>query len=53
MDTRFSDEDLAFRDEVRAFLGEAYTDDIVADLQHPSSYKAAIVRWQKKPGTKG
>lgn len=53
MDTRFSNDDLAFRDEVRAFLAEAYTDDIAADLKQPASYKAAIVRWQKKLYDKG
>ena len=45
MDTSFSDQDIAFRDEVRAFISEHYTDDIQQGMQHPDSYKKAIVEW--------
>ena len=53
MDTSFSDQDIAFRDEVRAFISEHYTDDIQQGMQHPDSYKKAIVEWQKKLFDKG
>ena len=50
MDTAFSAEDLAFRDEVRAFFDQAYDDDIAARLRDPDPgvYKPAIIEWQKR-----
>ena len=53
MDTSFSPEDLAFRDDVAAFFDEAFTDDLRARLSDPKQYKDAIVEWQKKLYEKG
>ena len=50
MDTSFAPEDLAFREEVRAFFDQAYDDDIDARLNHPDPtiYQPAIIEWQKR-----
>ena len=48
MDTSFSQEDLAFRDEVAAFFDEAFTDELRALFNHPKRYPEAIVGWQRK-----
>ena len=53
MDTSFSAEDIAFRDEVRAFFDEAYTDDLRDRLADSKRYRDAIVEWQKKLFEKG
>ncbi len=53
MDTTFSTEDLAFRDEVRAFLSEAYDADIQARLANKSTYKQAQIEWQQRLNAKG
>ena len=53
MDTRFSDEDLAFRDEVRAFFKEEYTEELTQRMKDKSTFKAAVVEWQKKLHAKG
>ena len=50
MDTSFTSEELAFRDEVRAFFAEAYDEEIQQRLvdRDPAVYKPAIVEWQKR-----
>jgi len=50
MDTAFSAEDLAFREEVREFLDRAYDADIEARLNNtdPAVFQPAIVEWQKR-----
>ncbi|MEP6389181.1 MAG: acyl-CoA dehydrogenase family protein [Halioglobus sp.] len=53
MDTSFSSEDLAFRDEVRAFFDEAYDDDIAERLEGRNNNKEAIIEWQKRLYAKG
>ncbi len=53
MDINFSAEDLAFRDEVRAFLKEAFSDDLVAMLTAGESPKPGMVEWQKRLYAKG
>lgn len=53
MDTSFAPEDMAFRDEVRAFFDESYDDDLRARLQHPSEYRDAIIDWQRRLYEKG
>ncbi len=53
MDTSFSPEDLAFRDEVRAFFDEAYDDDIAQRLEGRNNNKEAIIEWQKRLYAKG
>lgn len=47
MDTRFSAEDIAFRDEVRAFFKANYTQDLERRMADPITLKAATVEWQK------
>ncbi len=47
MDISFSPEDLAFRDEVRAFFDENFTDELVGRLRG-KHFKEAIVEWQRK-----
>jgi hypothetical protein len=50
VDTSFAPEDLAFRDEVRAFFDQAYDTDIDERLSNPDPavYKPAIIEWQKR-----
>ncbi len=48
MDTSFAPEDLAFRDEVRAFFAEAYDADLQARLNNLETFKDAVVDWQKR-----
>lgn len=48
MDTSFSPEDLAFRDEVRAFINEAYDDELRARMDNQETYREAIRDWQKR-----
>ncbi|MBL6699335.1 MAG: acyl-CoA dehydrogenase family protein [Luminiphilus sp.] len=47
MDTAYSAEDLAFRDEVRGFFEKAFTPEVMKRLRS-SDYKEAIEDWQKK-----
>ena len=47
MDTAYSAEDLAFRDEVRGFFEKAFTPEVLNRLRS-SDYKEAIEDWQKK-----
>ena len=55
MDVKFSQEDLVFRDEVRAFFEEEYDFDLAQQVLNDKSgeYKSAIVAWQKKLHKKG
>jgi len=56
MDLDFSAEDLAFRDEVRAFIGEAFDDDMRAHMAQSKNGhidKAGQVRWLKRLNDKG
>lgn len=48
MDTSISSEDIAFRDEVRAFFNSAYDAELQAQMADPKLYKSAIVEWQKR-----
>lgn len=48
MDTSFSEQDIAFRDEVRAFFSEHYDEDLQARLKNNDTFKAAVVDWQKR-----
>ena len=48
MDTSFAPEDLAFRDEVRAFFAEAYDADLQARLNNLETFKDAVIDWQKR-----
>ena len=53
MDTSFSAEDIAFRDEVRSFFAEAYDDDLRARMAGPDTFKDALIDWQKRLYKKG
>jgi alkylation response protein AidB-like acyl-CoA dehydrogenase len=53
VDTSFAPEDVAFRDEVRAFFAEAYTDELRARMDDGKGYREAVVEWQKKLYAKG
>ena len=54
MDIRFSDSDLAFRDEVRAFLAEAWDEELAGRMKHGSSgMKDAFIDWQRRLYNKG
>jgi len=56
MDLDFTAEDLAFRDEVRAFIAEAYDDDMrahAAQSKNAHIDKAGQVRWLKRLYDKG
>ncbi|WP_337189126.1 acyl-CoA dehydrogenase family protein [Phenylobacterium sp.] len=56
MNLDFSPEDLAFRDEVRAFIAEAFDDEMRAKLAQSKNHhldKVSQVRWLKRLGEKG
>jgi alkylation response protein AidB-like acyl-CoA dehydrogenase len=56
MDLSFSKEDLAFRDEVRAFIAEAYDEDLQAkSAQSKNGYldKDSMLKWQRALYRKG
>ena len=55
MDTSFTPEDLAFRDEVRAFIAKEYDEDLQTRLAsgEPLVYKQAVIDWQKRLNDKG
>lgn len=55
MDTSFAPEDLAFREEVRAFFAQAYDDELQGRLAsgEPQVYKQAVIEWQKRLFDKG
>ncbi len=55
MDTSFAPEDLAFREEVRAFFAQAYDDELQGRLAsgEPQVYKQAVIDWQKRLFDKG
>ncbi|WP_295876730.1 acyl-CoA dehydrogenase family protein [uncultured Zhongshania sp.] len=53
MDIQFSDADLAFRDQVRDFFKEHFTDELAARLANPKTFKDAIIEWQKVLANKG
>jgi len=53
LDISFSAEDIAFRDEVRAFFAENYDEDLQARLAAPETHKAAVIEWQKRLHARG
>jgi alkylation response protein AidB-like acyl-CoA dehydrogenase len=53
MDTQFSAEDLAFRDEVRQFYAENWNAEAMAGFDHPDTYKQALIDWQLKLHAQG
>jgi alkylation response protein AidB-like acyl-CoA dehydrogenase len=53
MHTKFSSEDIQFRDEVRAFMRDAYTPDLARRIASDKTFKDAQVEWEKKLYEKG
>ena len=53
MDTKFSEADLAFRDEVRQFLAEAWTDELQQKAGTTATMREGMVEWQKRLAKKG
>ena len=55
MDTSFTPEDLAFRDEVRAFIAQEYDEALQARLASKDQdvFKQAVIDWQKRLHAKG
>ena len=47
MDSNFSAEDLAFREEVRHFINTSYTDDLAQRIHNRESFRDGIVEWQQ------
>jgi len=53
VDTKLSPEDISFRDEVQAFLKEAFTDELALQVNNSKTFKAGQVEWQKRLAAKG
>lgn len=55
MDTSFAPEELAFRDEVRAFIAQEYDEELQGRLasSDPAIFKQAVIEWQKRLHAKG
>ncbi|MDZ7781623.1 MAG: acyl-CoA dehydrogenase family protein [Halioglobus sp.] len=53
MDTRFSEQDLAFRDEVRAFLAEAWDEELKARVGNLQTMKEGMIEWQHRLNAQG
>lgn len=48
MDTSFAPEDLAFREEVRAFFAEAWDAELQARLANLDTFREAVIEWQRR-----
>jgi len=48
MDTRLSDEDIAFREEVQQFLKEAWTDELKQQVFNTATMKEGQIEWQRR-----
>lgn len=53
MDTKLSPEDISFRDEVQAFLKEAFTAELALQVNNSKTFKAGQIEWQKRLAAKG
>ncbi len=53
MDTQFTAEEMAFRDEVREFFQTEYTQDLIDRQRNVDTFKPAVIEWQKKLFDKG
>lgn len=53
MDIQYSDQDLAFREEVRTFLSENFSDELATRIASAKTLREATVEWQKKLHAKG
>jgi alkylation response protein AidB-like acyl-CoA dehydrogenase len=48
VDTSFSTEDIAFREEVGAFFDRAYDEPLQRRLATPATFRDAVIEWQKR-----
>ena len=53
MDTRLSEEDLAFKVEVQQFLGEAWDDELQEKMKDTATMKEAMEEWQRRLNARG
>lgn len=53
MDTAFSAQEIAFRDEVRAFFAQAYDEELQAGLANLETFKASVIEWQRRLHQRG
>ena len=53
MDTKFSAEEIAFRDEVRQFYADEWNEDSQQGFDDPKTYKQAQIDWHGKLHAKG
>ena len=53
MDLSFSAEELAFRDEVKAFLKDAWTDELAAQVGNAKTFKDGQIEWQNRLNKQG
>ena len=53
MDTRLSEEDLAFKAEVQQFLGEAWDDELQEKMKDTATMKEAMEEWQRRLNARG
>ncbi len=55
MDTSFTDQELAFRDEVRDFFAQAYDEELQGRIgsRDPAVFRQAVIDWQKRLNDKG
>jgi len=53
MDTSFSAEEIAFRDEVRQFFAEEWNEESQQGFDRPETYKQALIDWQLKLHERG
>ena len=53
MDTRLSEEDLTFQQEVRQFLSEAWDDEVRATCANKTTMKEGVEEWQRRLYKKG
>ncbi len=53
MDTSFSNADLSFRDDVKAFFASAYDLKLQKQFESFSTYKDAVIEWQKRLYSQG
>ena len=53
MQTLFSEQDIAFQDEVRQFLAANFTSELGERIQSPATFKSGVIEWQKILHKKG
>jgi alkylation response protein AidB-like acyl-CoA dehydrogenase len=51
--TLFSEQDIAFQNEVRQFLVDNFTTELSERIQSPATFKSGVIEWQKILHKKG